>query len=128
MIEDNPKKEVPRYICFHCIEGSTNPDVCTSCGAIIEEYDLESAVLTPPQYGHYKITFNTISKNVILKTLDKVKIDFLQRFTIDIDETGVQIQSHDIAYERLIEALSSETSIPADSLRKTIIFETVSGI
>lgn len=124
MIENQDIKKPSRYVCFHCIAGSTDPDVCTSCGAAIEEYDFESAVLVPPRAGRYYIAFGEIAQNIVMSALNVAKINFLQRFVVEANEIGVDIQSLDMAYDRLIEVLSSMTGISVETLKQAIIFET----
>lgn len=122
MNEQNEVSRRPRYVCFHCIEGSTDPDVCSNCGAKIEEYDFDSAVITPPQKGQYRVDFSEIPEGSFVSALEMARDRFFQRFEVAMSEFGAVIQSNDIAYARLIDMLGLVLTKDVEDLRKSIIF------
>ena len=100
-----------RYVCFSCLQESEDPNVCTHCGAKIEELDLTASQFIPPQKGVVRISKEVELDDllgIVEKSVDHVSGIYHDAFKLIDDAEEILIECNDIAGARLVDYLNKE--------------------
>lgn len=110
------------YTCFVCLMGSSDPEICTNCGARIETIDIEKIVVTPPRWGEYSIHSDIFSPEVIAKVIDEVISNWHQNFQVLMKSPYEVIRSNERAYDKFVDTLSKSKNMPIEEVKRAIPF------
>jgi hypothetical protein len=110
------------YTCFVCLLGSTDPKICTNCGAKIEAIDVENIVVTPPRWGEYLIHKEFFSPELVTQAVNDVTSTWYQNFQVLTKSPYKVIRSNERAYVKLMESLAKSKKIPIDDIKVSIPF------
>ncbi|MET0029779.1 MAG: hypothetical protein ABW101_19265 [Candidatus Thiodiazotropha sp.] len=101
-----------KYVCFTCLRESDNPDVCSNCGANIEELDLTAAQFIPPQNGFVSISKEVEADGAIMrlgeKSIEHISGLYHDVFELINDSEVIKVNCNDIAGALLVEELNKE--------------------
>ncbi|SMC27186.1 hypothetical protein SAMN02745857_02742 [Andreprevotia lacus DSM 23236] len=114
---------IGKYTCYACLKMSSNPDVCTHCGAEIGGGDINEAIFKPPEMGEYVVPLNFFSEADVHNAIGEVSNLYFN--SLNVASRGIdqlRIVSSDIAYERFVQVLSNVSGIALDQLQTWIKF------
>lgn len=121
MVNDHGQSEKSHYTCFTCLEESSDPVICTKCGAQIYEIDFDEVEVKPPKRVTYFLDPSKIPIDKIREALNVATERFFQSYEVD-ESKIVVISSNEIALEKLIELLGQELGVDIDEIRNLFEF------
>ena len=95
-------------LCFVCLQESTDPKVCSHCGAEISTSIGEEFQFEPPKKVRLKFNFkqiNLFSKGDLIKAIEDIKVTYKNNFEIKDSYNSIEVECNDLAEERLINQL-----------------------
>lgn len=102
-------ESVQSHTCFTCLQESSDPHVCSNCGAAIETIDLEKSVILPPIAGYVELNSSEDSSLIakaVNDTIEKLKHKYHDDYAVTDNNGKIAIECSDLASERLMPELS----------------------
>lgn len=95
-----------KYVCFSCLKESTDPGVCSQCGAKIDHFDLTSSKFIPPVKGVVKIKKTERSEKVVKDVVEDLEKEYHDEFVVNVSSKAISVECNDVAGERLVESIN----------------------
>jgi hypothetical protein len=98
-----------KYVCFSCLQESENPNVCTHCGAKIENLDLAVSKFIPPHKGVVSISKRVEVDDlfgIVEKSVEHISGLYHDVFKLTDGSKEILVECNDIAGTRLVDHLN----------------------
>lgn len=114
--------EPDKYLCFACLNNSDTPRTCSRCGATIEEFDPEQAVLVPPCWGRFIVNDSDLPLGKSLAIVSDLKSKYSQITGAESLDASILVRSTKLGYEDFLQAAAAYLNTSRDELAVRIQF------